>query len=73
MSNREKKIEELRNTWFALQSDKEQIVKRAWEIEYKQEIIREKLIKYTNENISKEQGILDHDRSNRGGTDSVLL
>lgn len=73
MTNREKKIAELRNTWFALQSEKDQIVKKAWDIEYKQELIREKLIKYTNESISKEQGILDHDRGNCGSTGSVFL
>lgn len=69
---RDEKIKELRDTWFALQSEKEKIVKQAWELEFKQEKIRELLIKYTREDVKKQE-ILDTHSSDRSSTDSILL
>lgn len=46
MTNKEWKIEHLRQSWGDLLLEKESLIKKIWDVEYKINLIKEKLLRY---------------------------
>ena len=46
MTNKEWKIENLRQSWGDLLLEKESLIKKIWDVEYKINLIKEKLLRY---------------------------
>ena len=46
MTNRECKIKNLRQSWGELLLEKESLIKKIWDIEYKMNLIKENLLRY---------------------------
>lgn len=46
MTNKEWKIENLRQSWGELLLEKESLIKKIWDIEYKMNLIKENLLRY---------------------------
>lgn len=63
MTNREWKIENLRQSWGDLLLEKESLIKKIWDVEYKMNLIKEKLLRYgisdENSNLDKEKADMD--------------
>ena len=66
MTNKEWKIENLRQNWGDLLLEKESLIKKIWDIEYKINSIKEKLLRYgiSDENSNLDKGKADMDKSN---------
>ena len=46
MTNKEWKIENLRQSWGDLLLEKESLIKKIWDVEYKMNLIKENLLRY---------------------------
>lgn len=46
MTNKECKIKNLRQSWGELLLEKESLIKKIWDIEYKMNLIKENLLRY---------------------------
>ena len=46
MTNKERKIENLRQSWGDLLLEKESLIKKIWDVEYKMNLIKENLLRY---------------------------
>lgn len=68
MTNKEWKIENLRQSWGDLLLEKESLIKKIWDIEYKTNLIKEKLLRY---GISNENSNLDKEKANMGESDQL--
>lgn len=66
MTNKEWKIENLRQSWGELLLEKESLIKKIWDIEYKINLIKEKLLRY---GISDENSNLDKEKADMGESD----
>lgn len=63
MTNKEWKIESLRQSWGDLLLEKESLIKKIWDIEYKMNLIKENLLRYGVH--QKDQG-MDSGTTNMG-------
>lgn len=78
MTNKEWKIENLRQSWGELLLEKERLIKEIWNIEYKLNLIKENLLRYgiseTNPGMGSnkadmgESDYLDNCFAHNGGT-----
>ena len=63
MTNKEWKIENLRQSWGDLLLEKESLIKKIWDVEYKINLIKEKLLRYgiseKNSEPSKDKADMD--------------
>ena len=63
MTNKEWKIKSLRQNWGDLLLEKESLIKKIWDVEYKISLIKEKLLRYgisdENSNLDKEKADMD--------------
>lgn len=66
MTNKEWKIENLRQSWGDLLLEKESLIKKIWDTEYKINLIKEKLLRY---GISGENSNLDKEKADMGESD----
>ncbi len=63
MTNKECKIKNLRQSWGDLLLEKESLIKKIWDIEYKMNLIKENLLRY---GISAEISELGSNEANMG-------
>lgn len=78
MTNKECKIKNLRQSWGELLLEKESLVKKIWDVEYKMNLIKENLLRYgiptetselgSNETDMGESDHLDHCFTHNNGT-----
>ena len=66
MTNKEWKIENLRQSWGDLLLEKEQMIKKIWNIEYKLNLIKENLLRY---GVSETNSKLGKDKTDMGESD----
>lgn len=66
MTNKECKIKNLRQSWGDLLLEKESLIKKIWDVEYKINSIKEKLLRY---GISDENSNLDKEKADMGESD----
>lgn len=66
MTNKEWKIENLRQNWGDLLLEKERKIKEIWDIEYKLNLIKENLLRY---GISQAISKLGEDKADMGKSD----
>lgn len=59
MTNKECKIKNLRQSWGDLLLEKESLIKKIWDVEYKLSLIKENLLRYgiseTNSGLGKDE------------------
>lgn len=59
MTNKECKIKNLRQSWGELLLEKESLIKKIWDVEYKMNLIKENLLRYgiseTNPELGKNE------------------
>lgn len=68
MTNKECKIKNLRQSWGELLLEKELLIKKIWDTEYKMNLIKENLLRY---GISTEISELGSDEANMGKSDHL--
>lgn len=68
MTNKKWKIENLRQSWGDLLLEKESLIKKIWDVEYKMNLIKEKLLCY---GISSENSNLDKEKADMGENDCL--
>lgn len=68
MTNKEWKIENLRQSWGDLLLEKESLIKKIWDVEYKINLIKEKLLRY---GISDENSNPDKEKADMGESDCL--
>lgn len=56
MKNKEWKIKNLRQSWGELLLEKESLIKKIWDIEYKMNLIKENLLRYGTPETNPELG-----------------
>ena len=56
MTNRECKIKNLRQSWGELLLEKESLIKKIWDVEYKINLIKENLLRYGIPETNSELG-----------------
>lgn len=66
MTNKEWKIKNLRQSWGELLLEKESLIKKIWDIEYKMNLINENLLRY---GISETNSKLGKDKTDMGESD----
>lgn len=66
MTNKECKIKNLRQSWGDLLLEKESMIKKIWDIEYKMNLIKENLLRY---GISTETSELGSNETDVGESD----
>lgn len=66
MTNKEWKIKNLRQSWGELLLEKESLIKKIWDIEYKMNLINENLLRY---GISETNSELGKDKTDMGESD----
>ena len=66
MTNKEWKIKNLRHSWGELLLEKESLIKKIWDIEYKMNLIKENLLRYGvhQKNQGMDSGEADMGESN---------
>lgn len=68
MTNKECKIKNLRKSWGELLLEKESLIKKIWDVEYKLSLIKENLLRY---GISETDSELGSDKTNMGESDHL--
>lgn len=68
MTNKECKIKNLRQSWGELLLEKESMIKKIWDIEYKMNLIKENLLRY---GISAEISELGSNKADMGKSDHL--
>lgn len=68
MTNKECKIKNLRQSWGELLLEKESMIKKIWDIEYKMNLINENLLRY---GIPTEISELGSNKTNMGESDHL--
>lgn len=68
MTNKECKIKNLRQSWGELLLEKETLIKKIWDIEYKMNLIKENLLRY---GISAETPELGSNEADMGEGDHL--
>lgn len=68
MTNKECKIKNLRQSWGELLLEKETLIKKIWDIEYKMNLIKENLLRY---GISSETSKLGGSEADMGESDRL--
>lgn len=68
MTNKEWKIENLRQSWGALLLEKERLIKEIWDVEYKLNLIKENLLRY---GISETDSKLGSNETDMGKSDNL--
>lgn len=68
MTNKECKIKNLRQSWGDLLLEKESLIKKIWDIEYKMNLIKENLLRY---GISAEISELGGNKADMGKSDHL--
>ena len=68
MTNKECKIKNLRQNWGELLLEKESLIKKIWDIEYKMNLIKENLLRY---GISETNSELGGDKTDMGKSDHL--
>ena len=68
MTNKECKIKNLRQSWGELLLEKESMIKKIWDIEYKMNLIKENLLRY---GIPTENSELGSNKANVGESDHL--
>lgn len=68
MTNKECKIKNLRQSWGELLLEKESMIKKIWDIEYKMNLIKENLLRY---GISTETSELGNNETDMGKSDHL--
>lgn len=63
MTNKECKIKNLRQSWGELLLEKESLIKKIWDVEYKLNLIKENLLRY---GISETNSELGSDKTDMG-------
>lgn len=66
MTNKECKIKNLRQSWGELLLEKESMIKKIWDIEYKINLIKENLLRY---GVSTETSELGSNETDMGKSD----
>lgn len=66
MTNKECKIKNLRQNWGGLLLEKESLIKKIWDVEYKLNLIKENLMRY---GISETDPELGSDKTEMGKSD----
>ena len=66
MTNKECKIKNLRQSWGELLLEKESLIKKIWDVEYKLNLIKENLLRY---GISETNSELGKDKADLGESD----
>lgn len=56
MTNKEWKIKNLRQSWGELLLEKESLIKKIWDVEYKLNLIKENLLRYGISETNSEMG-----------------
>jgi hypothetical protein len=62
MTNKECKIKNLRQSWGELLLEKESLIKKIWDVEYKLNLIKENLLRYGISETDSELGGDETDR-----------
>ena len=68
MTNKEWKIKNLRQSWGELLLEKESLIKKIWDVEYKLNLIKENLLRY---GISETDSKLGKDKADMGESDHL--
>lgn len=68
MTNKEWKIENLRQSWGALLLEKERMIREIWDVEYKLNLIKENLLRY---GISETDTKLGSNETDMGESDNL--
>lgn len=68
MTNKEWKIENLRQSWGALLLEKERMIREIWDVEYKLNLIKENLLRY---GISETDIKLGSNETDMGESDNL--
>lgn len=68
MTNKECKIKNLRQSWGELLLEKESMIKKIWDIEYKMNLIKENLLRY---GIPTENSELGSNKTDMGESDNL--
>lgn len=68
MTNKECKIKNLRQSWGELLLEKESMIKKIWDIEYKMNLIKENLLRY---GIPTEISELGSNKADMGESDHL--
>lgn len=68
MTNKECKIKNLRQSWGELLLEKESLIKKIWDIEYKLNLIKENLLRY---GISETNSELGNNKTDMGKSDNL--
>ena len=68
MTNRECKIKNLRQSWGELLLEKESLIKKIWDVEYKLNLIKENLLRY---GISETNSELGSNETDMGKSDHL--
>ena len=68
MTNKECKIKNLRQSWGELLLEKESMIKKIWDVEYKMNLIKENLLRY---GIPAENSELGSDKTDMGESDHL--
>lgn len=68
MTNKEWKIKNLRQNWGDLLLEKESLIKKIWDVEYKLNLIKENLLRY---GISETDTEMGSDETNMGESDNL--
>lgn len=68
MTNKECKIKNLRQRWGELLLEKESMIRKIWDIEYKMNLIKENLLRY---GISTETAELGSNETDMGKSDNL--
>lgn len=68
MTNKEWKIKNLRQSWSELLLEKESLIKKIWDVEYKLNLIKENLLRY---GIPKENSGMVEESTDMGESDDI--
>lgn len=68
MTNKEWKIKNLRQSWGELLLEKESLIKKIWDVEYKLSLIKENLLRY---GISEADSELGSNETDMGESDHL--
>lgn len=68
MTNKEWKIKNLRQSWGDLLLEKESLIKKIWDVEYKLNLIKENLLRY---GISETNSEMGSDETDMGESDHL--
>lgn len=72
MTNKEWKIENLRQSWGALLLEKERLIKEIWDVEYKLNLIKENLLRYGISETDSELGSNETDMGKSNHLDNCF-